>query len=79
MAGKCQGAETNLSKIDYALNAEISYSYKVVEIGARYTHGLSNIRYMGNPDPELFQSEKQVGKNRSLQFYLAFAIKKCCR
>lgn len=64
------------SKFDVGLNIEASYRIKMLEIGTRFTYGLLEVKKLKNSDPEVYSDETIIGRNRSLQFYLSYCLKK---
>ncbi|ANE51304.1 porin family protein [Flavisolibacter tropicus] len=70
--------DLQLSKMDYGIVGELSYTKKRFEMGARYSYSLSSVRYerIGSNDPEFYNPyvEESIGKNRSVQFYVGYAL-----
>lgn len=64
------------SKLDVGLNIEAAYRIKLLEIGTRFTYGLSDVKQLKNSNPEVYSDEVIIGKNRSLQFYLSYCFNK---
>lgn len=66
-------------KLDLGLNADVAYSFDRFELGVRYNHGLRMVTYKGNEDLELPGSidlNRKLGRNRTLQVYLAYRFKR---
>jgi hypothetical protein len=64
------------SRIDLSLNGELTGSIKSFELGLRYSYSLTTVKRLKDSDPEFYISDEKLGKNRSLQIYLAYTIKR---
>jgi hypothetical protein len=64
------------SKMDVGANIGLSYQTRKFEIGARYTHGLSDVKIVTpSTDPEFsYSSILPVGRNRVLQFHINYIL-----
>ena len=71
---KVNSQDLTFTKFDYGINGDLSFSFKQLEIGARYNHSFATLKYSSTSnDPELFLPNNEViGKNRVFQLYFGY-------
>jgi hypothetical protein len=62
------------TKFDMGFVLNLNFIVKNMEIGTRYNHGFSTLKYIAPEDPEVIGGDMTFGKHRMLELYFAFRM-----